>query len=244
MIGTVDNMISIPQPPAPTDLSQFKLSSPPISSKSPDRDSSLSPASSPPTLAPSGVSMVSMASMLSRPPNFGFPGMPFPQGFSPKDFSRLSGGSPSDYQNLMLHNRQYARSPPPMVSPNDPTANDCKIVEYRGEKIAAFMINGKTMLCLPQAFELFLKNLVGGLHTVYTKCKRLEVPPMICNVEQVRVLRGLGAIQPGVNRCKLIADSDFDLLYKDCTTSRYVTLCFNNCSNLFLWHASSLSCST
>jgi hypothetical protein len=34
------------------------------------------------------------------------------------------------------------------------------------------------------------------------------------------VLRGLGAIQPGVNRCKLIADSDFDLLYKDCTTSR------------------------
>ena len=113
-----------------------------------------------------------------------------------------------------------ARSPPPMVSPNDPTANDCKIVEYRGEKIAAFMINGKTMLCLPQAFELFLKNLVGGLHTVYTKCKRLEVMPMICNVEQVRVLRGLGAIQPGVNRCKLIADSDFDELYKDCTTQR------------------------
>ena len=35
--------------------------------------------------------------------------------------------------------------------------NECKIVEYRGEKVAAFMINGKTMLCLPQAFELFLK---------------------------------------------------------------------------------------
>ena len=214
-------MISIPQPPAPTDLSHFKLSSPPISSKSPDRDNSLSPASSPPSLAPSGVSMVSMASMLSRPPNFGLPGIPgisFPQGFSPKEFSRLQGGG--DYSNLMLHNRSYTRSPPPMVSPNDPTANDCKVVEYRGEKIAAFMINGKTMLCLPQAFELFLKNLVGGLHTVYTKCKRLEVMPMICNVEQVRVLRGLGAIQPGVNRCKLIADSDFDLLYKDCTTSR------------------------
>ena len=130
---------------------------------------------------------------------------------------------PNDYPNLhsMIQNRPYARSPPPMVSPNDPTANDCKIVDYRGEKIAAFMINNKTMLCLPQAFELFLKNLVGGLHTVYTKCKRLEIMPMICNVEQVRVLRGLGAIQPGVNRCKLIADSDFDCLYKDCTTSRY-----------------------
>merc|ERR1712106_416125 len=186
--------------------------------KSPERENSLSPASSPPTLTPSSMSMVSMASMLSRPPNFGFPGVPFPQGFPPKDFPRM----PGDYSNLhtMMHNRPYARSPPPMVSPNDPTANDCKIVEYRGEKIAAFMINGKTMLCLPQSFELFLKNLVGGLHTVYTKCKRLEIMPMICNVEQVRVLRGLGAIQPGVNRCKLIADTDFEELMKDCNTSR------------------------
>ena len=93
-----------------------------------------------------------------------------------------------------------------MISPNDPTANACKVVEFHGEKIAAFHIHvsstldrslsrsdlltrqfpqGKTMLCLPQAFELFLKNLVGGLHTVYTKCKRLELTPMICNVEQV-----------------------------------------------------------
>ena len=64
------------------------------------------------------------------------------------------------------------------------------------------------------------KHLVGGLHTVYTKLKRLEITPIVCNVEQVRILRGLGAIQPGVNRCKLLADNDFDLLYKDCTTSR------------------------
>jgi len=92
-----------------------------------------------------------------------------------------------EYSGLhgMMQNRPYARSPPPMVAPNDPTANDCKIVDYRGEKIAAFMINGKTMLCLPQAFELFLKNLVGGLHTVYTKCKRLDIHPLVCNVEQV-----------------------------------------------------------
>ena len=86
---------------------------------------------------------------------------------------------------LGAQGRPYTRSPPPMVCPNDPTANDCKIVDYRGEKIAAFMIGHKTMLCLPQVFELFLKNLVGGLHTVYTKCKRLELSPMICNVEQV-----------------------------------------------------------
>ena len=74
--------------------------------------------------------------------------------------------------------------------------------------------------CLPQAFDLFLKHLVGGLHTVYTKLKRLEITPVVCNVEQVRILRGLGAIQPGVNRCKLISRKDFETLYNDCTNAR------------------------
>ncbi|XP_052122485.1 dachshund homolog 1, partial [Frankliniella occidentalis] len=44
-----------------------------------------------------------------------------------------------------------------------------------------------------------------------------------CNVEQVRILRGLGAIQPGVNRCKLLSCKDFDTLYRDCTTARCLT---------------------
>lgn len=116
--------------------------------------------------------------------------------------------------------RSY-NSPPP-ISSSDPAANECKLVDYRGQKVAAFIIQGETMLCLPQAFELFLKHLVGGLHTVYTKLKRLDIVPLVCNVEQVRILRGLGAIQPGVNRCKLLSCKDFDVLYRDCTTARYV----------------------
>ncbi|KAG8191216.1 hypothetical protein JTE90_021951 [Oedothorax gibbosus] len=102
----------------------------------------------------------------------------------------------------------------------DMTTNDCRLIEYRGAKIAAFLVHGDYLLCLPQAFELFLKHLVGGLHTVYTKLKRLDITPIVCNVEQVRILRGLGAIQPGVNRCKLLSCKDFDALYKDCTTAR------------------------
>ena len=86
----------------------------------------------------------------------------------------------------------YNRSPSyNMVSPNDPTANACKVVDFHGEKIASFNIHGKTMLCLPQAFEIFLKNLVGGLHTVYTKCKRLDIHPLVCNVEQVEKERNI-----------------------------------------------------
>nr|XP_053634498.1 dachshund homolog 2-like isoform X5 [Cherax quadricarinatus] len=107
-------------------------------------------------------------------------------------------------------------SPPPVPSSE---SHECKIVDYRGAKVAAFIINGDTMLCLPQAFELFLKHLVGGLHTVYTKLKRLSIEPIVCNVDQVRILRGLGAIQPGVNRCKLLSVKHFDILYKDCTTA-------------------------
>lgn len=109
-------------------------------------------------------------------------------------------------------------SPPP--APSNPENNQCKMIDYRGAKIAAFNVDGRELVCLPQAFELFLKHLVGGLHTVYTKLKRLDIVPIVCNVEQVRVLRGLGAIQPGVNRCKLISPKEFDILYDDCTNSR------------------------
>ena len=111
-------------------------------------------------------------------------------------------------------------SPPPAAS--NPENNTCKLLEYRGAKVAAFNVDGRELICLPQAFELFLKHLVGGLHTVYTKLKRLDVVPIVCNVEQVRILRGLGAIQPGVNRCKLISPKEFDILYDDCTNNRWV----------------------
>lgn len=127
---------------------------------------------------------------------------------------------------LKLDKSVYS-SPPPAA--NTPENNCCKLIEYRGHKIAAFTVDRKEMICLPQAFELFLKHLVGGLHTVYTKLKRLGITPVVCNVEQVRILRGLGAIQPGVNRCKLIGPKEFDVLYEDCTNSRWVK-CHLKCS--------------
>ncbi|MED6242824.1 Dachshund 2, partial [Ataeniobius toweri] len=96
---------------------------------------------------------------------------------------------------------------------------ECRLVEVHGVKVASFMVDGAELICLPQVFELFLKHLVGGLHTVYTKLKRLRISPVVCTVEQVRVLRGLGAIQPGVNRCKLISKADFETLYRDCTSA-------------------------
>ncbi|CAF0731045.1 unnamed protein product [Rotaria sordida] len=105
------------------------------------------------------------------------------------------------------------------VARNTPENNQVRLIDYRGTKLTAFNVDGRELICLPQAFDLFLKNLVGGLHTVYTKLKRLEIIPVVCNVEQVRILRGLGAIQPGVNRCKLLAPAEFDVLYEDCTNS-------------------------
>uniref|UniRef100_A0A4W4FLI1 SKI/SNO/DAC domain-containing protein n=1 Tax=Electrophorus electricus TaxID=8005 RepID=A0A4W4FLI1_ELEEL len=104
-------------------------------------------------------------------------------------------------------------------SSNDKTANECKMVEVHGLKVASFSMDGQELICLPQVFDLFLKHLVGGLHTVYTKLKRLDICPVVCTVEQVRILRGIGAIQPGVNRCKLISRKDFEALYNDCTSA-------------------------
>nr|XP_044996928.1 dachshund homolog 2 isoform X2 [Jaculus jaculus] len=106
------------------------------------------------------------------------------------------------------------------VGTGNTTTNECRMVDMHGVKVASFLMDGQELICLPQVFDLFLKHLVGGLHTVYTKLKRLDISPVVCTVEQVRILRGLGAIQPGVNRCKLITRKDFETLFTDCTNAR------------------------
>ncbi|MCP9258947.1 Dachshund-like protein 1 [Dirofilaria immitis] len=114
---------------------------------------------------------------------------------------------------------------PTLLSYNDnksvKSINNARIYTYRGEKIAGFELQGIRMICLPQAYETFLKNVISGLHTVHSKLKRLQIQLVICNVEQVRALRSLGAIQQGVNRCKLISCNDFDQLYDDCYKIRH-----------------------
>ena len=81
---------------------------------------------------------------------------------------------------------QYDCSAP--IARNTPENNQVRVIDYRANKIASFCVDGKELICLPQAFEVFLKNLVGGLHTVYTKLKRLDIIPVVCNVEQVSIL--------------------------------------------------------
>ncbi|XP_062861866.1 dachshund d isoform X2 [Trichomycterus rosablanca] len=133
---------------------------------------------------------------------------------------RASAGSPVVPLSVTpssLASKPVYSTPSPVE--NTPQNNECKMVELRSAQVASFTVDGRELICLPQAFDLFLKHLVGGLHTVYTKLKRLEITPVVCNVEQVRVLRGLGAIQPGVNRCKLINRKDFETLYNDCTNA-------------------------
>ena len=78
---------------------------------------------------------------------------------------------------------QYDCSAP--IARNTPENNEVRLIDYRKSKVASFTVDGKELICLPQAFEMFLKSLVGGLHTVYTKLKRLDIVPIVCNVEQV-----------------------------------------------------------
>ncbi|XP_069675152.1 dachshund homolog 2 isoform X2 [Periplaneta americana] len=210
-----------PQQPPQSPLSMVRQPGSPVSvpagpqqaPPTPQHAQTLSP---PPVSTPNSITAVPPRISQSVMPPLPPPGLGL--------LNSLGGGmmhhSPLDLMAAAHHGgppRSY-NSPPP-ISSSDPTANECKLVDYRGQKVAAFIIAGDTMLCLPQAFELFLKHLVGGLHTVYTKLKRLDIVPLVCNVEQVRILRGLGAIQPGVNRCKLLSCKDFDILYRDCTTA-------------------------
>ncbi|XP_041988265.1 dachshund homolog 2 isoform X2 [Aricia agestis] len=170
------------------------------------------------------VKAASPARALS-PPQMLTPRLPLPPpGLGLLGSLQMMHHSPLELMAAAHHHGPPRYGSPPPISTSDPSANECKLVDYRGQKVAAFIIQGDTMLCLPQAFELFLKHLVGGLHTVYTKLKRLDIVPLVCNVEQVRILRGLGAIQPGVNRCKLLSCKDFDVLYRDCTTARCLSM--------------------
>ncbi|XP_039376931.1 dachshund homolog 1 isoform X1 [Mauremys reevesii] len=144
-------------------------------------------------------------------------------GTSSSSSSSAGGGGGTSTPSASTANSSSLPGKPVYSTPspveNTPQNNECKMVDLRGAKVASFTVEGCELICLPQAFDLFLKHLVGGLHTVYTKLKRLEITPVVCNVEQVRILRGLGAIQPGVNRCKLISRKDFETLYNDCTNA-------------------------
>ncbi|EOB02001.1 Dachshund-like protein 1 [Anas platyrhynchos] len=42
---------------------------------------------------------------------------------------------------------------------NTPQNNECKMVDLRGAKVASFTVEGCELICLPQAFDLFLKHL-------------------------------------------------------------------------------------
>ncbi|XP_031163690.1 dachshund c isoform X1 [Sander lucioperca] len=131
----------------------------------------------------------------------------------------LANGTPLKTGGASLSSSAKPVYATPSPVESTPQNNECKLVEVKGAKLASFTVKDTELICLPQAFDVFLKHLVGGLHTVYTKLKRLDIAPVVCNVEQVRVLRGLGAIQPGVNRCKLISRQDFETLYSDCTNA-------------------------
>ncbi|XP_036435896.1 dachshund d isoform X1 [Colossoma macropomum] len=163
-----------------------------------------------PLVQPSPISASSSVSTSSPSATSSSPSPSVAPPFRPELLTTSSPGVP-------LPAKPVYSTPSPVE--NTPQNNECKMVELRGAKVASFTVDGCELICLPQAFDLFLKHLVGGLHTVYTKLKRLEITPVVCNVEQVRILRGLGAIQPGVNRCKLISRKDFETLYNDCTNA-------------------------
>nr|XP_032832920.1 dachshund homolog 1-like isoform X2 [Petromyzon marinus] len=207
------------------------ISSPPIAPTSTSSTSSSTPPSS------SSSSSASLSTSLSTTTTTSSARTP-PQ-LSPPMLALRPDTSPASNNNHNNHNNttttttatvpKFVRPPsPPRHAPSACTAipiestaanNKCRPVHLMGAHVASFTVEGRQLICLPQAFELFLRSHVGGLHTVYTKLRRLGIAPSVCNVEQVRSLRGLGAIQPGVNRCKLISRADFEVLYSDCASA-------------------------
>lgn len=97
-------------------------------------------------------------------------------------------------------------------------------VTINGRSITALLTEDEELLCFPQLVDYFLKDHVAGMPTIYAKVKRMGIVARSCNLDQVRLMRSMGAIGPVVNRCKLITMEDFKRLYEDCLLFRYVKL--------------------
>ena len=78
------------------------------------------------------------------------------------------GGGPPDSRPPHLTHPHHPgghlpyRSPPPHPLAPHPSAppgdhNACSLIKYRDQQVAAFQVEGRELICLPQAFELFLK---------------------------------------------------------------------------------------
>ena len=96
-----------------------------------------------------------------------------------------NNSSPSEAENILLSEMSFNYE----NDSSTDSSNGCQVraqfYEYRGKQVIGFDMDDKHMVCLPQVYDLFLKQLVSGLHTVYTKLKRLNIHPVICNVDQV-----------------------------------------------------------
>lgn len=97
-------------------------------------------------------------------------------------------------------------------------------VTINGRSITALLTEDEELLCFPQLVDYFLKDHVAGMPTIYAKVKRMGIIARSCNLDQVRLMRSMGAIGPVVNRCKLITMEDFKRLYEDCLLFRYVMI--------------------
>ena len=51
---------------------------------------------------------------------------------------------------LAPHPKPSSTYTSPPVAPNEPSCNECRLIEYRGAKIASFQVGGETVICLPQ----------------------------------------------------------------------------------------------
>ena len=107
-------------------------------------------------------------------------------------------------------------------------------VTINGKSITTLLTDDEELLCFPQLVDYFLKDHVAGMPTIYAKVKRMGIIARSCNLDQVRLMRSMGAIGPVVNRCKLITMDDFKRLYEDCLLFRYVKF---DCLHLAWFHA-------
>ncbi|OTF77773.1 ski-like protein, partial [Euroglyphus maynei] len=97
---------------------------------------------------------------------------------------------------------------PPLLTPPDqgPSRSERSETRLEGELIACFMVGGERRLCVPQIFNIVLRDF--SLQQINQVIEELQINCSTCTRDQMEVLKMAGDIPPMAPSCGLITKTD------------------------------------
>ncbi|KAH7640916.1 ski-like protein [Dermatophagoides farinae] len=122
--------------------------------------------------------------------------------------SSSSSSSMKDLFDPLLAPPPFPIQQPPLLTPPDqgPSRSERSETRLEGEFIACFMVGGERRLCVPQIFNIVLRDF--SLQQINQVIEELQINCSTCTRDQMEVLKLSGDIPPMAPSCGLITKTD------------------------------------